>query len=366
MVGRSPRAAVARPRYRLRAAVDPLQQRVVCADPAVLGRPHLLQWATPARALRALAGAGRLRGDWRRLSARERHELDPAAPLQLGVRKGVHRDWRRLRATDAEAAVAGRLPVEGYSIALDSAHAIGWACSQALEGGFAFARKFVGMRAKAIDGLQRCQRMSHKQMAGVATLGGRYKVPKLRSAPKWRDEAFLGGRGGAEARADQWSSTAPRRRWERVRREQRRRLPRRVLGYTRRRRRHRVLRVLGYTPSLQGCVESPRLSSSLLGVELHGASGALVRGIAPRCTSPDSRRTGEGACFAVVDGSWWPVLTSRAATRSPTRPSCVNTRSARQAVAARRGQLRKGGQCRRGREIQGGGPVGIGLDNSTY
>ena len=105
----------ARPRaQRLRAAVDPLQQRVVRADPGVLGRPHLLQ-GPRRRELRALAGAGRLRGDGRRLSARERHELDPAAPppawsaqgCAVGDALGSGRGARRRRRRGAATGVGG-------------------------------------------------------------------------------------------------------------------------------------------------------------------------------------------------------------------------------------------------------------------
>ena len=208
---------------------------------------------------------------------------------------------------------------KGSPIALDSAHAIGWACSQALEGGFAFARKFVGMRAKAIDGLQRCQRMSHKQNAGVATLdGGRYKVPKFRAAPKWRDPALRGRPSGAPKRAPttNGSSTAWKRRWELL------------FGVSNVDAYHGVFwatladgidteccAFLGYTPSLQGCVEAAEAKELELfsAWELHGASG-------PRSVtwyrsevheSKFSPHIGEGACFAVVDGSWWPVTLNR-------------------------------------------------------
>ena len=208
---------------------------------------------------------------------------------------------------------------KGSPIALDSAHAIGWACSQALEGGFAFARKFVGMRAKAIDGLQRCQRMAHKQTAGVATLdGGRYKVPKFRAPKKWRDPALLGRPSGAPKRAPttNGSSTAWKRRWELM------------FGVSNVDAYHGVFwatladgidteccAFLGYTPSLQGCVEAAMAKELELfsAWELHGASG-------PRSVtwyrsevheSKFSPHIGEGACFAVVDGSWWPVTLNR-------------------------------------------------------
>ena len=72
---------------------------------------------------------------------------------------------------------------------------------------------------------------------------------------------------------------------------------------------------LGYTPSLQGCVEAAMAKELELfsAWELHGASG-------PRSVtwyrsevheSKFSPHIGEGACFAVVDGSWWPVTLNR-------------------------------------------------------
>ena len=72
---------------------------------------------------------------------------------------------------------------------------------------------------------------------------------------------------------------------------------------------------LGYTPSLQGCVEAAEAKELELfsAWELHGASG-------PRSVtwyrsevheSKFSPHIGEGACYAVVDGSWAPVVTRR-------------------------------------------------------
>ena len=208
---------------------------------------------------------------------------------------------------------------KGSPIALDSAHAIGWACSQALEGGFAFARKFVGMRAKAIDGLQRCRRMSHKQKPGVATLaGGRYKVPKFRGTPKWRDPALLGRPSGAPKRAPttNGSSTAWRRRWELLFGMSNVDSYKGVFWATLADGVETECCVfLGYTPSLQGCVEAADAKEPelFLAWELHGASG-------PRSVtwyrsevheSRISPHIGKGACYAVVDGSWAPVVTRR-------------------------------------------------------
>ena len=192
----------------------------------------------------------------------------------------------------------GRSPSSGRAARSPStpAHAIGWACSQALEGGFAFARKFVGMRAKAIDGLQRCQRMSHKQMAGVATLaGGRYKVPVPRRAEvarrgaSWppgrpsarrpielhRLEAALGLVFGA-SNVDAYHG---------------------VFGDTRRRRRHGVLRVSGLHAVAAGLRRGRRGEGAraLLGVGAPRARGPRsVTWYALRCTSPDSRPTSGG------------------------------------------------------------------------
>ena len=199
--------------------------------------------------------------------------------------------------------------------------------SQALEGGFAFARKFVGMRAKAIDGLQR-QRMSHKQMAGVATspAGG----TRCCSAPKWRDEALLSGRGGRRSVPTNRSSTAWRRRWELV------------FGVSNVDARHGVFWATLPTASTQSAARSGlhAVAAGLRGGrrgeglelfsawELQGASG-------PRSVtwyrsevheSRFSPHIGEGVlAWSMEVGG--PSSRVGAATRSPTRPSCVNTRS---------------------------------------
>ena len=74
----------------------------------------------------------------------------------------------------------------GSPMAFSSAHAIGWVCEQALQTGYAFARKFVGNPSKTIDGLRRCLRMAQKAKTGIKLLGGGHFKGKLMQGSRYR------------------------------------------------------------------------------------------------------------------------------------------------------------------------------------